>query len=103
MTASIVSETGKTYEDAFMVEINYTGGAIAYWCRHAEKFLADEKVRATTLAVIGKQLVVRYEAKNEGEEPNQTERRRRDKAKTQQPNTKTQKNRQEGERTQNKC
>jgi len=62
LVETIVSETGKTYEDAFMVEINYTGGAIAYWARHAEKFLADEKIRATTLAVVGKKLVTRYEA-----------------------------------------
>ena len=62
LVETIVSETGKTYEDAFMVEINYTGGAIAYWAKHAEKFLADEKIRATTLAVIGKKLVTRYEA-----------------------------------------
>ncbi len=62
LVATIVSETGKTYEDAYMAEINYAGGAIAYWARHAERFLADEKIRATTLAVIGKKLVVRYEA-----------------------------------------
>ncbi len=62
LVATIVSETGKTYEDAYMAEINYIGGAIAFWGRHAEKFLADEKVRATTLAVIGKKLITRYEA-----------------------------------------
>ncbi len=62
LVATIVSETGKTYEDAYMAEINYIGGAIAFWSRHAEKFLADEKVRATTLAVIGKKLITRYEA-----------------------------------------
>jgi acyl-CoA reductase-like NAD-dependent aldehyde dehydrogenase len=61
LVATIVSETGKTYEDAYMAEINYIGGAITYWARHAEKFLADENVRATTLAVIGKKLVTRYE------------------------------------------
>ena len=61
IVATIVSETGKTYEDAYMAEINYAGGAFAFWTKHAEKFLADEKVRATTLAVIGKKLVVRYE------------------------------------------
>jgi len=62
LVATIVSETGKTYEDAYMAEINYVGGAITYWARHAERFLADEKIRATTLAVIGKKLVTRYEA-----------------------------------------
>jgi acyl-CoA reductase-like NAD-dependent aldehyde dehydrogenase len=62
LVETIVSETGKTYEDAYMAEINYVGGAITYWARHAERFLADEHVRATTLAVIGKKLVTRYEA-----------------------------------------
>ena len=36
VVATIVSETGKTYEDAYMAEINYAGGAIAYWAKHAE-------------------------------------------------------------------
>ena len=30
-----------------MAEINYAGGAIDFWAKHAEKFLADEKIRAT--------------------------------------------------------
>ena len=58
---TIVSETGKTYEDAYMVEINYAGGAIDYWIKQAPKFLDDESVHATTLAVRGKKMVVRYE------------------------------------------
>jgi acyl-CoA reductase-like NAD-dependent aldehyde dehydrogenase len=61
VVATIVSETGKTYEDAYMAEINYAGGAIDFWARNAEKFLADESIRATTVAVLGKKLVVRYE------------------------------------------
>ena len=61
VVATIVSETGKTYEDAYLAEINYAGGAFGFWAKHAEKYLADEKIRATTLAVIGKKLVVRYE------------------------------------------
>ncbi len=59
---TIVAETGKTYEDAYMLEIHYAGGAIDYWRKHAPKHLADEKVRARTLAVLGKKMVVRYEA-----------------------------------------
>jgi acyl-CoA reductase-like NAD-dependent aldehyde dehydrogenase len=58
---TIVSETGKTYEDAFMLEINYAGGAIDYWLKHAPKHLADERVHTSTLAVLGKKMVVRYE------------------------------------------
>jgi acyl-CoA reductase-like NAD-dependent aldehyde dehydrogenase len=58
---TIVSETGKTYEDAYMAEINYAGGAIDYWIKQAPKHLADEKIHTSTLAVLGKQMVVRYE------------------------------------------
>jgi acyl-CoA reductase-like NAD-dependent aldehyde dehydrogenase len=61
IVATIVSETGKTYEDAWMAEITYAGGAIDYWVKHAAKFLADETVHARTLAVLGKRMVVRYE------------------------------------------
>jgi acyl-CoA reductase-like NAD-dependent aldehyde dehydrogenase len=61
IVATIVSETGKTYEDAYMAEINYAGGAIAYWAKNAEPFLADESIHASTLAVRGKKMVVRYE------------------------------------------
>jgi len=61
VVATIVSETGKTYEDAYVVEINYTGGALDFWCKNAESFLAEEQIHASTLAVKGKKMVVRYE------------------------------------------
>jgi acyl-CoA reductase-like NAD-dependent aldehyde dehydrogenase len=61
VAATIISETGKTYEDAYMVEITYAGGAIDYWCKNGESFLEDESVHAKTLAVTGKKMVVRYE------------------------------------------
>jgi acyl-CoA reductase-like NAD-dependent aldehyde dehydrogenase len=44
-----------------MAEINYAGGAIEFWCKHGEDFLQDEQIHASTLAVKGKKLVVRYE------------------------------------------
>ncbi len=58
---TIVSETGKTHEDAWMIELAYTGGALSFWAKNAEKFLADEVVPVSTLAVMGKKLVTRYE------------------------------------------
>ena len=61
VVATIVSETGKTYEDAYMAEINYAGGAIDYWTKNGASFLADESIHASTLAVKGKKMVVRYE------------------------------------------
>ena len=50
VVAKIVSETGKTHEDAWMAEVTYTAGALSYWAKHAERFLADEKVPVSTLA-----------------------------------------------------
>ena len=61
VASTIVSETGKTYEDAYMAELIYTGGAITFWAKHAEGFLADEPVSVSTVAVAGKKLVTRYE------------------------------------------
>jgi acyl-CoA reductase-like NAD-dependent aldehyde dehydrogenase len=61
VVATIVSETGKTYEDAYIGEMLYAGGALGYWAKHAEDYLADERVHASTLAVKGKKLITRYE------------------------------------------
>jgi acyl-CoA reductase-like NAD-dependent aldehyde dehydrogenase len=61
VAATLISETGKTYEDAYMIELTYTGGALGHWVKHAERYLADEQVPARTLAVLGKKLVTRYE------------------------------------------
>jgi acyl-CoA reductase-like NAD-dependent aldehyde dehydrogenase len=61
VAATIVSETGKTYEDAYMAEITYVGGAIDYWSKHGASFLADESIHPKTLAVTGKKMIVRYE------------------------------------------
>jgi acyl-CoA reductase-like NAD-dependent aldehyde dehydrogenase len=61
VVATLVSETGKTHEDAWMIEVTYTAGALTYWARNAERLLADEAVHVSTLAVTGKKLVTRYE------------------------------------------
>ncbi len=58
---TLVAETGKTYEDANLIELLYTGGALSYWAKRAKGLLADESVRVSTLAVTGKKLVTRYE------------------------------------------
>jgi acyl-CoA reductase-like NAD-dependent aldehyde dehydrogenase len=57
---TIVSETGKTYEDAQLAEISYGGGAFGFWAKHAEEYLADERVRSSTVFVKGKKLILRY-------------------------------------------
>src|SRR4051812_2388647 len=57
---SIVDETGKTYEDAAVVELAYGAGALGFWAKRAPGYLADEKVRTSNPFVLGRKLVVRY-------------------------------------------
>ncbi len=58
--ATIVAETGKTYEDAYLAEISYGAAAFGFWARNAEGFLADERVRSASIFVKGKKLILRY-------------------------------------------
>jgi acyl-CoA reductase-like NAD-dependent aldehyde dehydrogenase len=57
---TIVSETGKTYEDAQLAEIGYAGNAFGFWAKEAPGYLADEKVKSSQLLVKGKKLILRY-------------------------------------------
>ena len=57
---TIMSETGKTWEDAQLAEISYGANAFGFWAKNAEKYLADERVRSSSLLVKGKKLVLRY-------------------------------------------
>jgi acyl-CoA reductase-like NAD-dependent aldehyde dehydrogenase len=57
---TIVSETGKTYEDAQLAEIGYAGNAFGFWAKEAPVYLADEKVKSSQLLVKGKKLILRY-------------------------------------------
>ena len=58
---TIVSETGKAYEEALLAEIGYAEGAFAFWAKNAEKYLADERVKSASPFVKGRKLIVRYE------------------------------------------
>jgi acyl-CoA reductase-like NAD-dependent aldehyde dehydrogenase len=60
VVSTIVSETGKTYEDAEFAEISYAGNAFGFWAREAPHFLADERVKSAQLFVKGKKLLLRY-------------------------------------------
>jgi acyl-CoA reductase-like NAD-dependent aldehyde dehydrogenase len=60
VVSTIVSETGKTYEDAEFAEISYAGNAFGFWAREAPHFLADERVKSAQLLVKGKKLLLRY-------------------------------------------
>ena len=60
VVATIVSETGKTYEDAMVAEVAYGAGALGFWARRAPKYLADEKVRPSNPFIPGRRAVIRY-------------------------------------------
>jgi acyl-CoA reductase-like NAD-dependent aldehyde dehydrogenase len=57
---SLIDETGKTYEDAAVVELAYGAGALGFWAKRAPGYLADEKIRTSNPFVLGRKLVVRY-------------------------------------------
>jgi acyl-CoA reductase-like NAD-dependent aldehyde dehydrogenase len=57
---TIVSETGKTHEDAEVVEVAYAANAFGFWAKRAPEYLADEKIRSANPFVAGRRLVVRY-------------------------------------------
>ena len=60
LVATIVSETGKTHEDAQLAELSYAASAFGFWAKHAAGYLADERVRTGNPFVAGRKLVVRY-------------------------------------------
>ncbi len=57
---TIVSETGKTYEDAQLAEIGYAGNAFGFWAKQGPNYLADESVKSSQVLVKGKKLIMRY-------------------------------------------
>ncbi len=56
----IVSETGKTREDAQIAEVAYGAAALGFWARRAPRYLADEKVRSSNRFLTGKRLRLRH-------------------------------------------
>jgi acyl-CoA reductase-like NAD-dependent aldehyde dehydrogenase len=57
---TIVSETGKAWEDAQAAEVAYGASAFGFWAKQAPRYLADERVKSAAIFVKGKQLVLRY-------------------------------------------
>jgi len=57
---TIVSETGKTYEDAEFAEIAYAANAFGFWAKNAPKYLADERIKSAQIMLKGKKLILRY-------------------------------------------
>src|SRR6201997_2077165 len=58
--ATICDETGKTYEDAQIAELSYGAAAFGFWADKAPHYLADERIRSSSIFVKGKRLVLRY-------------------------------------------
>jgi acyl-CoA reductase-like NAD-dependent aldehyde dehydrogenase len=57
----VVSETGKTYEDAQLADYGYTVAALGFWAKHAPRYLEDEHVPSWNNPVVaGKKLIIRY-------------------------------------------
>src|SRR5918994_478175 len=57
---TIVSETGKAYEDALFAEVSYAEAAFAFWVKNAEQYLAEERVKTASPFAKGRKLIVRY-------------------------------------------
>ena len=57
---TIVSETGKAYEDAYLIDLGYTASALRFWAAHASEYLAERRTVARSPLVIGRRLVTRY-------------------------------------------
>jgi acyl-CoA reductase-like NAD-dependent aldehyde dehydrogenase len=60
IVSTIVSETGKTHEDAEFAEIAYAGNAFGFWAKEAPRYLADERVKSSQVLVKGKRVLLRY-------------------------------------------
>ncbi len=57
----VVSESGKTHEDAQLADFGYTVSALGFWAKEAPRYLADERVPSWNNPVaIGKKLLIRY-------------------------------------------
>jgi acyl-CoA reductase-like NAD-dependent aldehyde dehydrogenase len=57
---TIVSETGKAWEEAHLAEVALVASAFGFWAKNAEKYLAEEKVKTASPFVKGRKLAVRY-------------------------------------------
>jgi len=58
---TVVSETGKPYEDAQLADFGYTVSALGFWAKQAPSYLADERVRSwNNPLTLGKKLTIRY-------------------------------------------
>jgi acyl-CoA reductase-like NAD-dependent aldehyde dehydrogenase len=57
---TIVSETGKAYEDAQLVELGYAVSSLSFWSRRASDYLDERRFLARTPLIAGRRVVTRY-------------------------------------------
>jgi acyl-CoA reductase-like NAD-dependent aldehyde dehydrogenase len=57
---TIISETGKAWEEAQLAEVSYVAGSFGFWAKNAQKYLAEEKVKTASPFVKGRKLTLRY-------------------------------------------
>lgn len=57
---TIVSETGKSWDDAEFSELIYGVQALGFWAGMAPRYLADEEVETANPFVRGRRMIVRY-------------------------------------------
>lgn len=60
MLKTIMEESGKAREDAFVAEVMFCADSLGFWAKNAPKFLADERVRSHSPLLFGKKMFVRY-------------------------------------------
>src|SRR3954469_1933636 len=63
VSRTIVEETGKTREDAMLAEVMFIADSFGYWAKSAPKHLADEKVKSHSPFMLGRKLMIRYQAR----------------------------------------
>ena len=57
---TIVSETGKAYEDAQLLELGYTVSALSFWSRKAGGYLGERRFLSRAPLLIGRRLLTRH-------------------------------------------
>jgi acyl-CoA reductase-like NAD-dependent aldehyde dehydrogenase len=60
VVGTLVSETGKTHEDAQLIELSYCLAALSFWAAQAPSYLAERRFLARTPLVLGRRIVTRY-------------------------------------------
>jgi acyl-CoA reductase-like NAD-dependent aldehyde dehydrogenase len=58
--ATLIAETGKTREDAQLIELSYCVAALAFWASAAPRYLGESRFRARSPLVPGRRVITRY-------------------------------------------